>query len=107
MTERESLIALTHFVKFGPAGLKKLYARLGSWHDLWSADSSSLNHAGLDLKIATEFVAWRTTFNIDHSWKILDAEKIQIILSHSEISVSRRLSSIIKASSEIVCGHRR
>lgn len=79
MTERESLIALTHFVKFGPAGLKKLYARLGSWHDLWSADSSSLNHAGLDLKIATEFVAWRTTFNIEHSWKILDAEKIQIV----------------------------
>ena len=79
MTERESLIALTHFVKFGPAGLKKLYARLGSWNDLWSAVASSLNHAGLDLKIANEFVTWRSTFNIEHSWKILDAEKIQIV----------------------------
>lgn len=84
MTERESLIALTHFVKFGPAGLKKLYVRLGSWSGVWSAGASSLNHAGLDVKIANEFVTWRATFNIEHSWKILDAEKIQIVCLEDE-----------------------
>lgn len=84
MTERESLVGLTHFVKFGPAGLKKLYFRLGSWAEVWSADAGSLTHAGLSAELAHEFVAWRQTFNMDQTYQILSKEKIRVVFYEDE-----------------------
>jgi len=84
MTEREALIGLSHFVKFGPAGLKKLHFRLHSWTAVWLADAGTLSQAGLDAELAHEFTAWRANFNLVHSFKILETEKIKVVFLHEE-----------------------
>jgi len=82
MTEREALIGLSHFVKFGPAGLKKLHFRLHSWTAVWSADAGTLTQAGLAPELAHEFCAWRSQVNLAHTFKILDTEKIKVVFLH-------------------------
>lgn len=79
MTDREALIALTHFVKFGPAGLRKLQARLGSWLAVWQATSTKLESAGLAPSTTKEFGTWRTSFNLERASLLMAREKISTV----------------------------
>lgn len=79
MTDREALIALTHFNKFGPAGLKKLVAKLGSWQAVWQAGAGKLASAGLAMALAGEFANWRDNFQLDQAWSVMTKEKIQTV----------------------------
>jgi hypothetical protein len=66
MTDRDALIALTHFIKFGPAGLKKLCQRLGSWSAVWTSGEATLSSAGLSPALAKEFATWRTSYRLTY-----------------------------------------
>lgn len=80
MTDRDALIALTHFIKFGPAGLKKLCQRLGSWSAVWTSGEATLSSAGLSPALAKEFATWRASFDWQVASRALECEKIKTVV---------------------------
>ena len=64
MATDKHLIALTHFLPFGPVCLAKLNG-LGSWQAAWQASLRTLAAIGLEEKIAADFISWRAHIKVD------------------------------------------
>jgi DNA processing protein len=73
------LIALSYFRKFGPVSLKKLKNHFPSWQKVFTAPSSELIRAGIEEKVAAEFVANRAKLSPDEIIANLDRENIQTV----------------------------
>jgi DNA processing protein len=82
------LIALTHFNKFGPTRLERLNAYFSDMELAFKANGQELTKAGIEEKIASEFIAWRSGFNLEEIIKRLSAEGINVIeLSDSDYPI--------------------
>ncbi len=64
MEEKNYLIALAHYLKFGPASLARIKS-LGAWRLAWQADLKHLTAVGLTTEMAQEFINWRQTVEIE------------------------------------------
>jgi DNA processing protein len=80
MTERDYLIGLTHYLKFGPASLKRLYDYYGDWQSLYRITVTDLTKLGIDQALADDFIKWRVSFDLGRSLELITAEKIQTVL---------------------------
>jgi DNA processing protein len=66
MTEKESLIALSSFVAFGPQRLKLLLEYFGNAKNAWSANPSQFQQTGLSPKLVENFNKYRENFRDDY-----------------------------------------
>ena len=72
-------VALNHFPKFGPVRFKKLKKYFSDLENAFKASSAELIKAGIEQKIADEFVAYRVNINPDQLMEELDKENIKIL----------------------------
>lgn len=77
--ELKFLVALGHFPKFGPARLKRIKAGFTSFEEAFLSTVGSLVQAGIEEKIAQEFVIWRTKINPDEIAEKMERENIQAV----------------------------
>ncbi len=73
------LIALTNFCKFGQARLDRLSKKFSDLRTTYYATLSDLTDAGLEEKVANEFIAWRSGFNPEQMLEQLAKENIKTI----------------------------
>jgi len=78
MSDRDYLIALTHFPKFGPASLHKL-AGLSSWQNAFESSATALTALGLNHQTVNEFIDWRQRIVINHLLEIMDRHAIRTV----------------------------
>lgn len=78
------LIALTHFPKFGPVRIKKIQKHFNDAKYAFNADISSLKKAGIEEKIAYEFIAARPTIVPDRIVEQLERENINVLSVNNE-----------------------
>ncbi len=78
MEEKNYLIALTHFPKFGPASLARLKS-LGNWQTAWQASSAKLLSLGLNQKTIDEFISWRDLVKIENLLSTMTQHQIQAV----------------------------
>jgi DNA processing protein len=78
MEEKNYLIAIAHWLKFGPASLARLKA-LGAWSTVWQADSEHLTRVGITADLAQEFIGWRQTIKIEELLAELNKHQIKTI----------------------------
>lgn len=60
---RDFLIALLHFIPFGPRSLARLFGHFGSAEAIWKASAEELAVAEVEATRLANFVAWRLTVN--------------------------------------------
>jgi DNA processing protein len=77
--DKNYLIALSYFPKIGPVKLKKLKNHFPSWQKAFTAPATELIHAGLEEKLADEFIAARTKIYPEAIIESLAAENIKTI----------------------------
>ncbi len=75
-------IALTG--KIGPKRFKKLYNYFPDMQTAFSASFSDLLAAGLEEKIAQEFILRRNEINPEAEWQKIEAEKLQLLTIGNE-----------------------
>ncbi|MEA3449642.1 MAG: DNA-processing protein DprA [Patescibacteria group bacterium] len=77
-------IALSHFSKFGPKRLSRIFKYFKNTKAGFKANINELKRAGIEEKIADEFIAMRAQINIDKILETLDKEKITVIIEQDE-----------------------
>jgi DNA processing protein len=87
------LAGLTAFAKFGPRRLKKLEDYFSNWENAFKSSISDLHFAGIEDKIAQEFLKERKTINLEKIRETLQKEKINLI-SLNEQEYPRNLKQI-------------
>ncbi len=79
MEEAVYFVGFSYFPRIGPVRMKKLLEAFSNIQTAWEADAPRLMDAGIEEKCATDFVAFRSDFNLAEAWqKTLDNE-IQVI----------------------------
>lgn len=78
MEEKKYLIAIAHYLKFGPASLARLKA-LGSWQEAWEANLGQLTRVGITAEAGQEFINWRKDIKIEELLATLDKHQIKTI----------------------------
>lgn len=78
------LIAIAHWLKFGPASLARLKA-FGSWSLVWQANLKHLTQVGINSDVAQEFINWRQTINIDELLATLNKHQIKTITLEEDL----------------------
>jgi DNA processing protein len=73
------LLALDAFPKFGPVRLRKLHQAFGEPHQAWRAGLQELIAAGIENKIAQEFLAWRPNHSPEKKLAELIEQEIGVI----------------------------
>lgn len=73
------LVALSKFPKFGSKSLLKLKRAFSNWQEAFQATLTELAKAGLDEKVALEFVSERNKIEPEKEWEILEKENIKVI----------------------------
>ncbi len=77
--DKNYLIALTYFRKFGPVSLKKLKNYFPDWKNTFYASAEEIARAGIDEKIANEFTAARINIVPEKISAYLTRENIQTV----------------------------
>jgi len=73
------LIALSHFLKFGPIKIKRLKKNFPDFKTVFGASVNELINAGIEERLALEFTSKRHLVPIDKILEQLDREKIGVI----------------------------
>ncbi|HBV57856.1 MAG TPA: DNA-protecting protein DprA [Candidatus Magasanikbacteria bacterium] len=79
MEDLKYLVALSLFIKFGSKALFKLKRAFSNYERAFKASLSELVKAGIDEKIALEFIETRTKINPDTEWEKIEKENIKIV----------------------------
>lgn len=77
--DKKYLIALSYFLKFGPARLKKLKNHFSSWQKAFTSPATELIRAGLEEKLTDEFIAARINIDPETIAESLEEENIQTV----------------------------
>jgi DNA processing protein len=77
--DKNYLIALSYFPKIGPVKLKKLKNHFPSWQKAFNAPAAELIRAGIEEKLADEFIAARPKINPEAIIESLAAENIKTV----------------------------
>lgn len=93
MTERDYLIGLTHYLKFGPASLKRLYSYNQNWEAVYQIPLSEMIKLGINSELASDFNKWRTTFNLTKSLELIEQEQIKVLFE-DEVNYPEPLRNI-------------
>ena len=72
-------VALNNFSKFGPVKFKKIRRYFANLKDAWTASLTELRQAGLEEKIAEEFIAARLKINPDELMEKIHRQDIKLI----------------------------
>lgn len=83
--EIKYLIALSHFIKFGPARLKKIRKRFLSFESAFKAGLKELTEAGIEENIASEFISARFNINPDEIVAKMAGENISAVALGDEL----------------------
>ena len=75
-------VAISHIPGIGPQRFKKLYSFFSSMENAWQASLFNLKQAGLEDKIAKNFLSAKLHINPDECMSIMDKEKIKAITIH-------------------------
>lgn len=79
------LIALSHFLKFGPVKIKRLRKYFPDFKTVFSASVNELMKAGIDEKLALEFISKRHLVPIDKILEQLQHENIGVMsINHKQ-----------------------
>lgn len=79
MKDLKYLVALSTFIKFGSKALFKLKRGFSNFEHAFKAGLPELVKAGIDEKIALEFIETRAKINPDAEWEKLEKENIKIV----------------------------
>ncbi|PLX21594.1 DNA-protecting protein DprA [Candidatus Parcubacteria bacterium] len=83
LDKQKYLIALSHFSKFGPVRLKRLKRYFKNFEAAFRSQVRDLISAGIEEKVAMEFVSFRGQINIDQIIEALEKEKISVLSMES------------------------
>ncbi len=72
-------LALNNFSKFGPVRFKRIKNYFSSMKEAYQANIGELKHAGIEEKIAQEFITARIDINPEQLLEKMEREKINII----------------------------
>ena len=72
-------LALNNFSKFGPVRFKRIKNYFSSMKEAYQANIEDLKHAGIEEKIAQEFITARIDINPEQLLEKMEREKINII----------------------------
>jgi DNA processing protein len=78
MEEKNHLVGIAHYLKFGPASLARLKA-LGSWQEVWEGNLEHLTRVGITPDSAQDFINWRQAIIIEELLATLDKHQIKTI----------------------------
>jgi len=78
-TNRQAYLALSCFIKLGPQTVNKLEKYFRSSKQIFYAGQFELERAGLNSKLAGEFVSWRKKFSLSETEEILTKESIKYV----------------------------
>ncbi len=78
------LVGLSSFWKFGPVSLSKLKRYFQTTEDAFQANSDQLIKAGINEKVANEFIQERKEINLDQILEKLNKENIKIITPNDD-----------------------
>lgn len=78
-------LAFNNFPKFGPVRFKKIKTHFSSLEQAYGANSKELERAGIEEKIAQEFVAARVNINPDQLLEKMEKENINIITINDKL----------------------
>lgn len=79
------LIGLSYFAKFGPVRLGKLKKYFSLWENAFKGNVADLIKAGIEEKIANEFIAARISIDPEKIFEKLNYEKISITTIDDDI----------------------
>jgi len=85
MTEKESLIALTAYIPFGPARIKLLLDYFGSAKKSWNANERDIRQIGLGEERAIGFLRYRHHFDASEYFNRLKKLKIDVIAFNEKL----------------------
>jgi len=77
--EKNYLLGLNTFPKFGPVRLKRIGKYFPSWKDAFNANISELKKAGIEEKIAEEYISTRNKIDINKLLEELNKENIKTV----------------------------
>ena len=75
----KNLLGLVRFVKFGALRIARIRNHFSDLEIAFNASAQELIQAGIEHKIANEFVQTRQTINPDHELELLDQHGIEAI----------------------------
>lgn len=79
MKDIKYLVALSTFIKFGSKALFKLKRGFSNFERAFNASHAELVKAGIDEKIALEFIETRAKINPKEEWEKIEKENIKIV----------------------------
>ena len=79
MEDLKYLVALSTFIKFGSKALFKLKRAFSDFEKAFKASLPELLKAGIDEKIALEFIEARAKINPEEEWEKIAKENIKIV----------------------------
>ncbi|MBI5023225.1 MAG: DNA-protecting protein DprA [Candidatus Magasanikbacteria bacterium] len=79
MEDTKYLVALSTFIKFGSKALFKLKRAFSNYEHAFKAGATELVKAGIDEKIACEFIETRAKINPEAEWEKIEKENIKIV----------------------------
>ncbi len=77
--DREYHLGFSYFNKIGPTRLKRLENYFPNLKEAFHAQHSDLLLAGLPTKLISEFIAWRSSFSLNHVLQELNEKKIKFV----------------------------
>lgn len=79
MPDSKYWLAVSQFTKFGPVRIKKLLNFFPKMQDVWEAEQLDLQEAGIEEKLATEFIIKKNRINPDQELEKLKKENINFV----------------------------
>lgn len=78
-TNRQAYLALSHFSKLGPQTVNKLEKYFNSAIQVFYASRTELEQAGLNSKLASEYISWRNNYSLVATETALEREGVNYI----------------------------
>lgn len=82
INNHEALLGFSYFSKIGPSKIQRLEKYFNEARLAFTAESISLERAGLKPQLANDFINWRKNFNLTKAQKELEREQINYITWH-------------------------
>ncbi len=93
--DREYHLGFSYFNKIGPTRLKRLENYFPNLKEAFHAQHSDLLLAGLPTKLISEFIAWRSSFSLNHVLQELNKKKLNLLLGKIKLSINTKRNSRI------------
>lgn len=79
------LVALSHFLRFGPRRLKLLFDFFGSWEAVWQASAQALFQCGIKTDTVALFLEFRNKINPESLFEQIIKKDIKLLFLEDEL----------------------